>query len=119
MLLALRLGFSVFVVEMAIGKLNRHKSPGIDQLQAEFIIARGRTIFCLRSLNILILFGIKRKSLRSGRSQSLYPSLIKVIKQKVVIIGAYHICQLSTKCFQHLAVNIIFLCRGTYRDSIV
>ena len=35
---------SPFEVEMAIKKLKRHKSPGIDQTPAEFIKARGRTV---------------------------------------------------------------------------
>ena len=30
---------------MAIGKLNRHKSPGIDQIPAELFIAGCRTTF--------------------------------------------------------------------------
>jgi hypothetical protein len=56
---------------MAIEKLKRHKSPGIDQIPAELIKARGRTIY-LRSINLLILFGIKRNCLSGGKSQSLY-----------------------------------------------
>jgi hypothetical protein len=35
---------SAFGVEMAIEKLKRHKSPGIDQNPAELIKARGRKI---------------------------------------------------------------------------
>jgi hypothetical protein len=35
---------SAFEVEMAIEKLKRHKSPGIDQIPAEFIKVGGRTI---------------------------------------------------------------------------
>jgi hypothetical protein len=35
---------SVFVVELAIEKLKRHKSPGTDQITAELIKAGGRTI---------------------------------------------------------------------------
>ena len=35
---------SAFEVEMAIDKLKSHKSPGIDQIPAELIKARGRTI---------------------------------------------------------------------------
>jgi hypothetical protein len=35
---------STFEVEMAIEKLKSHKSPGIDQILAEQIKARGRTI---------------------------------------------------------------------------
>jgi hypothetical protein len=35
---------SAFDDEMAIGKLKRHVSPGIDQIAAELIKAGGRTI---------------------------------------------------------------------------
>jgi hypothetical protein len=35
---------SAFDLGMAIEKLNRHKSPGTDQIQAELIKAAGRTI---------------------------------------------------------------------------
>ena len=34
---------SAFELEMAIEKLKRHKSPGIDQIRAELIIAGGKT----------------------------------------------------------------------------
>jgi len=45
---------------LAIEKLKRHKLPGIDQIQVEMIKAGGREQFTLRSINLLILFGIKR-----------------------------------------------------------
>jgi hypothetical protein len=35
---------NAFEIEMAIGKLKRHKSPGIDQIPAEFFKAGSRTI---------------------------------------------------------------------------
>ena len=35
---------SVFQVELAIGKLKSHKSPGIDEIPAELIKAGGGTI---------------------------------------------------------------------------
>jgi hypothetical protein len=35
---------SAFEVPMAIEKLNRYKSPGIDQIPAELITAGGKTI---------------------------------------------------------------------------
>ena len=58
---------SAFEVDLAIEKLKSHKTPGIDEIPAEFIKARGRTIHCEILLNLLFLFGIR--SLRSGRSQ--------------------------------------------------
>jgi hypothetical protein len=37
---------SAFEMEMAIEKLKRHKSPGMDQIPLELIKAGGRTIYC-------------------------------------------------------------------------
>jgi hypothetical protein len=46
---------SVSDIELAIDKLKSHKSPGIDQIPAELIKARGRTIHCeIRKLIISI-----------------------------------------------------------------
>ena len=70
---------------MAIGKLKKHKSPGIDQIQGELIIACSRTVF-LKSLDCLILLEISRKCMNNGRILSLYPSLRKMIKQKEGIL---------------------------------
>jgi len=44
---------SAFEVETAIEKLKRHKSPGIDQIQAGLITGGGRTIGS-RSMNLII-----------------------------------------------------------------
>jgi len=85
-------------VEMAIEKLKRHKSPGIGQIPAEFIKAEVKQ-FALRSINLFILFGIMKNCLRSERSRSLYLSIRRVIKQTVLIIEAYHFCQLCTKFY--------------------
>jgi hypothetical protein len=38
------LELSAFEVEMAVGKLQRHESPGTDKIPAELIKAGGRTI---------------------------------------------------------------------------
>ena len=53
----------------------------------------------LKSVNLLFLFGTRRNCLRSGRSRSLYPSIKRAIKQTVVIIEAYHFCQLRKKFY--------------------
>jgi hypothetical protein len=55
--------------EVAIGKLKRYKSPGVHQIPAELIQAGGET---LRS---------------------------EIYKLAVVIIEAYHCCQLHTKFY--------------------
>ena len=71
---------SVFEFEMAIEKLKRHKSPGVDQIPGELIKAEDRTI-ALRSVKLFIRFGKRRIRLRSGRSQTLYLSIRRGIKQ--------------------------------------
>jgi hypothetical protein len=67
---------SDFDVEMAIEKQKRHKFPGVDQIQAEYIQAGGRK-FAPRSISLPILFGKTRIVLRSGRSPSFYRSVRK------------------------------------------
>ena len=75
-----------------IQNLKSHKLPGIDQIPAELVKA-------VRFINLLFLFGIRRNCLRSGRSRSLYLSIRRAIKQIVVIIGAYHFCQIRTEFY--------------------
>jgi len=58
-----------FEVELAIEKLKSHKSPGIDQIPAE-LIKGGVGQFTVRSINLLFLFGTRRKCRKSGRSRS-------------------------------------------------
>ena len=89
-----------FEVEIANEKSKRLKPPGIDQIPTELFKAWGKKkIIALRSINLFILFGIWRNCLRSGRSRSFYLSVRRVVKEIVVIIEAYHICQLRTKFY--------------------
>ena len=74
---------SAFHFEMAIEKLKQHKSPGTDQIPVERL-KQGVEQFALRSINLLILFGIRRNCL---------------INEIMVIIEAYHFCQLCTKLY--------------------
>jgi hypothetical protein len=67
---------SAYEVEMAMEK--QHKSPDMDPVPAELIKA-GLGQISLRSINLLILVGIRRNCLKSGRSQSLYLFIRKVI----------------------------------------
>ena len=89
--------------ELAIEKLKRHNHQVLTKSQQNWL-RQGVGQFALRSINWLLLFGIRRNCLRSGRNQLLYLSIRRVIKQTVVITGAYHFCQLHTKFIQHPAV---------------
>jgi hypothetical protein len=60
----------------------------------------------MRSINLLILFGVRRNCLRSGRSRLFYLSIRELIKQTVVIIGAYHFFQLRTSVSNTLLTRL-------------
>jgi hypothetical protein len=85
-------------VEVAIGELKRYKSPGLGQIPAELIQAERET---LRSEihKLIKLFGKKKNCLTSGKSQSWYLFTKTIINLTVVIIEAYHFCQLHTKFY--------------------
>jgi len=78
---------SAFDIGMAIEKLKRYKSSGIDQISAE-LIKKGAEQFALRSLTLFLLFGLRRNCLRSGRYRSLYLFIRSVIQALVVSIEA-------------------------------
>ena len=60
---------SAFEIEMAVEKLKKHQSPGIDQIPVELIKARSRAIHS--EIHTLInSIGIRRNCLRKGRSHS-------------------------------------------------
>jgi hypothetical protein len=59
---------SDFDFKMDIGVLKEHKSPCIYQITRELIKAL-EIIIALRSINVLILFGIRSNCMRNGRSR--------------------------------------------------
>jgi hypothetical protein len=86
-------------VEMAIEKLKRHKSPGIDQIPAEPIKAGGRTI--PSEIHKLINSIWNKEELPEQWKESITDLFIRrVIKQIAVIIEAYHFCQPHTKLYK-------------------
>jgi hypothetical protein len=89
---------SAVEVEVATGKLKRHKLPGIDQIPAELIKARGRTIH-FEIHKLINSVWNKEKLSEEWKSQTLYLCIRRAIKQIVVIIEAYHFCQLHTKIY--------------------
>jgi hypothetical protein len=107
-----------YEVDMTITKVKIHQSHGTDQISAELAKTRGRTI-ALRSINLLIRFGIRRNCLRSGRSQTMYLFIRRAIKQTVVIIEAYRSCQVRQNVFRHPTFKVNSLCRGNYWGSLI
>jgi hypothetical protein len=83
------LGPSHLEVEIAIAKLKKYKSPSSDEIPAELFKQEAK-YYCLRSTNLLILFGIRKNCLNNGRSQLLYQFTKSVIKLTVIIIVGYH-----------------------------
>ena len=66
---------SAFEVELAIGKLKNHKSPGIDQIPAELIKAGGRTICC--AIHKLIISICNKKELPEELKESIIVPIYK------------------------------------------
>jgi len=99
---------SAFEVEMITVKLNRHKSPDVDQIQTG--LNRGRII---RSeiQSLLILFGIRTNYQRSGRIRSLYLFIRRVMKQTVEITSAYQFVNYIKNFTHHPAVKVNSICR--------
>jgi hypothetical protein len=63
-------GPSCLEVEIAIANLKKYRSRGSDQNLAEMIQAGGKIL--LRSISSLILFGIRKNCLISGKNLLLY-----------------------------------------------
>jgi hypothetical protein len=82
---------SAFKVEMAIEKPETYKSPGMDQIPAEPTKSGGRTI---RSEIHKLINSVWSEEEWPEKWKELiivlYLSIRRVIKQILVIIGAYH-----------------------------
>jgi len=88
---------SAFEVELAIEKLKRHKSPGIDQIPAEMIKAVDRTIHS-EIYKLTNFIWNKQEFPEVWKELIIVPFYKKKgnKKQIVVIIEAYRFCQLHT-----------------------
>jgi hypothetical protein len=87
---------SAFEVELAIEKLKRHKSPGIDQIPANLIKAGVRTIH-YEIHKLIYIWNKEELPVEWKESITACISVRRTIKQIEIIIGAYHFCQLHTK----------------------
>jgi hypothetical protein len=79
----------------AIRKLKRYKSPSVYQSPSERIQAEGETLHL--DIHKFIKF-IRNKELPHQWKESVFSK--RMIKINVVIIKAYHCCQLHTKFYQ-------------------
>jgi hypothetical protein len=78
---------SAVEVEMAIEKLKSTNHQVLIKYRQN-CLKHGVEQFAVISINLLILFGIGRNCLQSGRSRSLHLFIRRVIKRTVVIIKA-------------------------------
>jgi hypothetical protein len=107
-------GPSCLEVEIAIAKLKSINNQVVITFPAELIQA-GAKYCCLRSINSLVLFGIWKNCLISGRSPLLYQFTKRVIKLTVIIIVGYHCClprlqwgnKASPNCPNYSAVQLV------------
>jgi len=84
-------------VEMATEKLQRHKSPGIDQIPAELIKGRGRTIHSeIHKLNNSIW---NKKEMPEEWKESVTVPIYKKGDKTDCSKEAYKFCQLHTKFY--------------------
>jgi hypothetical protein len=90
-------GPSCLEVEIAIAKLKKYESPDSDQILAELIQAGGEIL--LSAIHKLIVFGIRKNCLISGRRLLLYLLTKRVTKLTVIIIIGCHCYQLHTKFY--------------------
>jgi hypothetical protein len=96
-------------VEMAIGKLKGHKSLGTDQIPAE-LIKPGVTTICSEIHKLLNSIWNKDELPEEWKCLSIR----RAIKQTVLIIEAYHYCQLTKNVIQHSPVKVNSVCRRNY-----
>jgi len=90
---------SAFEVEMAFDKVKKDTNHQVLIKAQQNLLKQEVEQFTLRSVNFVILLVTRGNSLSSGRGQSLYLLIGRVIKQTVEVIKAYHFYQLETKFY--------------------
>ena len=96
-------------VELAIEKLNIHKSPGTDQTPTELIKAGGRTIYY--EIHKLIIAILKKEELPEEWKESFIVPIYKK-GDKTDCSNYRGISLLQT--IPHPAVKVNSICRGKY-----
>jgi hypothetical protein len=78
--------------------LKRYKSQGVAQFPTELIQAGGETL-CLEFHKLIKLIWNKEELPHQWKESVVVPFTKRVIKLTVVIIEAYHCCQLHSKFY--------------------
>jgi hypothetical protein len=103
---------------MAIEKLKRYESPGIDQIPAELIKSWSRTI--RSEIRQLVNSIWNKEQLPEEWKESIIgPIYWKGDKETAVIIEPYHFGQLHTKCYPTACVKANSICRGNYWEPLL
>jgi len=101
-------------VELAIDKLTSHKSPGTDQILAELIKARGRTI-CFEIHKLIISIWKKEKLPEEWKESIIVPVHKKGDKTDC---NNYRTFANHLQNFiQHPALKVNSICEGNYQGS--
>jgi hypothetical protein len=109
---------NAFVVEMAIEKLKRHKSPSTEQIPAALVAALGRSMHSGIHKLINSIWN-KEKLPEEWKESIVLPIYKKGDKQIVVIIEAYYFFNYVQNFIQHPSVKVNSLFRGDYLVSSV
>ena len=104
---------------MAIEKLKRHKSPGIDQNPAELLKARCRTIHSEIHKLTNSIWNMEELPEEWKESIILHLSIRRVMKQILVITETYHFCPLRQYFIQSPSVKVNSISRRNYWGSSV
>jgi hypothetical protein len=103
---------SAFKVEMAIEKLKRYKSTGIDQIPAELIKAGGNKI-CFEIYKLINSVWKKDEMPEQWKESIIVPVLRKVIKQRHITV--VNCIQNSIK---HPSVNVNTIRRRNWGPTV-
>jgi len=103
---------SAFEVELAIGKLKIHKSPGVDQIPTELIKAGGRTI--CNAVHKLIISILNKEELPEEWKESIIVPIYK--KGDKTDCNNYRGISLQN-FVQHPALKGNSICGGSYWGS--
>ena len=107
---------SAFEVELAIEKLQSHKSPGIDLIPAELIKEGGRTIR-YQIHKIIVSIWNKEELPEEWKSRSLYLSIRGTKTDCNNYRGRSLLPNYIRNIVQHPSLKVNSICRGNYWGS--